>query len=555
MATEHTPRHPRGRRLFASTLALVILLAARPSHAAPTYDGHLTLPGARLGGASATLDIVPPAVSGTLTISAATSPASGDYAVTGKQRGVRLIVAGTSSSGTTFKWTGRRPKLGTTYTGVARFKGPAGKVRGKLILYPHDPASSACDDEFREHTMAQVLLPICAACHVPGALAAGTRLLIAPADATVTRANVAKVINTSDPALSLLTRKPVGQLNHGGGVQLANGSPELAILQHWVDLVTSGQCGAVAPPPGGGDAGAQLYADNCASCHGTDARGTAGKPAVLCNRNVHDSVRSGRNSDTGQVLMPPFPILTDADIDLIQAYMDGLCPTATATGADLFVGNCGTCHAPDASGGKGPDIHCARVIGDTVRNGVIGVFGPMPAMMRLTDPEIDKIQDHLDGMCPLGAATGAELWASNCAGCHGDSGQGDGNRRPDIRCSVASRVSNAVRKGRGTFVPVMSSWGTSSLTDAELTSIRAFVAPGCAGTGQALFTSNCATCHGATGTGGQNANGLAGPNIRCKSQTQISTAIASGFGGMPALADMSAGQTTAVVGYLRSGCP
>ncbi len=176
----------------------------------------------------------------------------------------------------------------------------------------------------------------------------------------------------------------------------------------------------------------------------------------------------------------------------------------------------------------------------------------MPALMRVTDPEIQKIQDHLRGLCPLGTASGDQLYASNCAGCHGDAGQGDGNGRPDIRCTVPSRVSNALRKGRGKVVAVMPSWGTSSLTDAELTSIRAFVNPG-ANTGTALFTSNCSTCRGATGSGGRNANDVAGPNIRCKSAAQVSDAVVDGFGGMPALPDLTAGQTSAIVTFLRTG--
>ena len=102
MSTAHTPWHPGGRAL---TTAFAILLLARTATAAPTYDGHLTLPGARLGGASATLDVVTTAVTGTLTISASTSPASGDYTVTGKQKGVRLVVKGTSAAGTKVMWT------------------------------------------------------------------------------------------------------------------------------------------------------------------------------------------------------------------------------------------------------------------------------------------------------------------------------------------------------------------------------------------------------------------------------------------------------------------
>jgi mono/diheme cytochrome c family protein len=101
----------------------------------------------------------------------------------------------------------------------------------------------------------------------------------------------------------------------------------------------------------------------------------------------------------------------------------------------------------------------------------------------------------------------------------------------------------------------MPSWGTSLLSDTELATVRAFLAPGCSGTPAALFASNCATCHGATGSGGSNANGLAGPNIRCKTSAAVLDAVVDGFGGMPALPDLTSGQTSAIVSYIRTGCP
>jgi mono/diheme cytochrome c family protein len=518
------------------------------------YDGHLTLADGRRGGATASLDGAGVRVAGTLSLSAADAAVAGDFAVSGRRHGARMTLQGASSAGTRVNWRGRS-RDGTTVEGVLRTRGPGGRRRARLALATRTAGSSACDDLFAGDVMSRVLLPVCSACHTPGGAAQATRLQVLPDDVSATRAAVAVLIDAADPPSSLLLQKPVGGLGHGGGRQLAPGGPEMQILEHWVTVATGPECAGSGPSgPGGGSPGGTLYTNHCASCHGADARGVGGRPAILCNRDVTDPVKSGRRGPTQETTMPPFLKLTDADIDLLQGYLNDLCPAATASGADLFVGNCGVCHGADARGGTAPDVHCARAIGDLVRDGVTGVFGGMPAMLRLTDPEIQRMQDHLLGLCPLGSASGATLYAGNCAGCHGTNGEGDGNRRPDVRCSVQSRIDNAVRKGRGFQVPVMPTFSTSALTDAELASVRAFIAPHCSGQGADLFASNCATCHGATGNGGQNANGVAGPGIRCSSSGDVYDAVVDGTGGMPALADMTNPQIDAVVTFLGTGC-
>ena len=421
----------RGRRAAVRALVAIAAFGVRLASATSSYDGHVRLPNGELAGATGTLDATGRRVAGTLSLAGGATLATGDYDVTGHLAGRRLLVTGVSEVGTKLRWSGRRKGSGP-FTGVLHLRWPGGRLRGALTLAERGADASACDDYFRSDVMAQVLVPVCAACHVDGGAAAATRLRVALDDPTATRAAVATLIHTDDPPSSPLLQKPVGGLGHGGGSPLVAGGPEMQVLQHWVEFVAGGQC-AGASTGGGGGPGATLYGDDCASCHGADARGAAGAPAVLCNRDVHDPVRWGRNAPTGESLMPPFPHLTDVDIALVQAYLDGLCPADAATGADLFTGNCAVCHGADARGATGPDIHCNRNVGDVVRDGVTGVFGPMPALMHLTDPEIQKIQDDLDALCPPGTATGAELFAGNCAGCHGASGQGDGARRPDIR--------------------------------------------------------------------------------------------------------------------------
>jgi mono/diheme cytochrome c family protein len=250
--------------------------------------------------------------------------------------------------------------------------------------------------------------------------------------------------------------------------------------------------------------------------------------------------------------MPPFPLLADADVALIQGVLDDLCPTETATGAELFGANCAACHGADALGDSGPAIRCSRSIRFAVQNGIIGAFaGYMPPLMRLREAEIQKIQDHLVGLCAPGA-TGAELFGANCAACHGTTGAGD-HGRPDVRCTVPSRVHHAVYYGRGFPVEVMPTF-TPALSPADEAKITGFLAPYCSNQGADLFASNCATCHGANGQGGRNANGITGPGIRCADASEIYDAVADGYGGMPAIADLVGTRLDAIVAFLRLGC-
>lgn len=96
---------------------------------------------------------------------------------------------------------------------------------------------------------------------------------------------------------------------------------------------TSVTDGSDAPEGAGGDpvAGRALYADNCASCHGADLRGTDMGPPHL-----HQVYEPGHHADASFRLavqrgvqphhwdfgpMPPVEGLSDAEVDDIIAYV------------------------------------------------------------------------------------------------------------------------------------------------------------------------------------------------------------------------------------------
>jgi len=405
-------------RVIAAVIALAPTLAsARPS-ATGFYDGHVAHRATGgLGVASASLHEAKKAVDGTVTLvvgEAAPEP----YAVAGRARGRRVLLTGSSATGTKLKWRGKWG-AGSSIEGKVKLRALDGTViRGSLVLVRQGTAPDACSTYFRDAVMGEVLVPVCAQCHVPGGQAGLTGFRVSIDDPSATRQSAAAHIDATDPAASHLLLKPIGALGHGGGVRIAPRGPEYLVLQQWVDMVSQGQCaaGPAGGGPGGGGpggggtgsggTGADLYSANCASCHGTDARGLQGRPDIHCSKSIHDAVRNGLAG--GIDTMPAFPSLTDDDIQALQQYLESLCPAGTASGADLYASNCASCHGATGGGGRnvagvrGPDIRCkeASEFQEKVRNG----DGKMPAFPDIDMAAITRIVTYVRTFCSGGAA-------------------------------------------------------------------------------------------------------------------------------------------------------
>lgn len=119
--------------------------------------------------------------------------------------------------------------------------------------------------------------------------------------------------------------------------------------------------------------GHRLFGDNCAACHGRDARGGPGFPNLTTASwlwggdpdAIAETIRVGVNSankDSRSSQMPAFgrdQILNAADIDNVVAYVRTLSDPAAAgaarpgeieAGKALFAANCAPCHGDDARG-------------------------------------------------------------------------------------------------------------------------------------------------------------------------------------------------------------
>lgn len=119
--------------------------------------------------------------------------------------------------------------------------------------------------------------------------------------------------------------------------------------------------------------GHTLFGDNCAACHGANAKGSNGFPNLLARswlwggdpETIAETIRVGINADhpktrTSEMLgFGRNQILTRDQVNEVIAYIRGLSdeksekqtpPQRNEAGGKLFAAQCATCHGKDAKG-------------------------------------------------------------------------------------------------------------------------------------------------------------------------------------------------------------
>lgn len=140
----------------------------------------------------------------------------------------------------------------------------------------------------------------------------------------------------------------------------------------WLLLLT-----LLALPLAAAPQGAELYAQNCAVCHGADGRGGVGVPLALPSflPSVSDDYLIGtiRHGRPGRV-MPSFSQLSDAEVKAIVAHLRSWMPPDSrvvqlstrpvqgdaARGKALFAERCAGCHGTHGEGGHGTGVTFSR---------------------------------------------------------------------------------------------------------------------------------------------------------------------------------------------------
>ncbi len=261
--------------------------------------------------------------------------------------------------------------------------------------------------------------------------------------------------------------------------------------------------------------GERLFEVNCATCHGR-AVAFAGEQAELREMIV----KGGRHLE-----MPSWRgRLSESEIDTLAQYV--VDPSSAAAGAQLFDANCSSCHGQRVP--VAADVAAAK---ESIASG--GAHETMPLWGEvLTAEQIDALTQYTYAAARgAPAEVGRELFAGNCAGCHGDFGEGGPNpaRAGDIIAPISSReylstrddqtLRQVISQGQPDFG--MSPFGTAfggPLDDEQVNAIVGFLrtwednppveappeiaAVAAPLTATQIFTDVCARCHGPAGEGG-----------------------------------------------------
>lgn len=303
------------------------------------------------------------------------------------------------------------------------------------------------------------------------------------------------------------------------------------------------------------DYGKELYAANCASCHGPDGRApspgvpTLNLPSVLSmvdDDYYFDIISHGRRGTQ----MPPWEkSLTRTQMLSVIRYLrswNGKVVDREAVlaqngdpkhGEALYRGRCAACHGRRGEGGIGNTLNSPSFLAiaspQFFRDMIIGgrKHTAMPASYDLSTAEVSDLvaylrtwskprHDFAQVKALLPAASpeiGGKLYAARCASCHGANGQGTLGSRLNsdsfLRMADDRFLYRAVAQGRpGTAMPAWYFLPARDVADL-LVFMRAWQkGPAVAVDrpprrgepefGKLIFDRACVSCHGPEGRGG-----------------------------------------------------
>ena len=162
--------------------------------------------------------------------------------------------------------------------------------------------------------------------------------------------------------------------------------------------------------------------------------------------------------------------------------------------------------------------------------------------------------------------SGAELYATQCASCHGVDGQGIEDRGPGLVEEGRAAVDFVLRTGRMPMADpnMQARRGPVRYTEEQIVALVDYAgsfgdgpdipevstADADLAAGGALYRLNCAACHVASGGGAAIGGGRVAPSLMESTPTEIGEAILVGPGAMPTFGSFSAADIDDVAAYV-----
>lgn len=174
---------------------------------------------------------------------------------------------------------------------------------------------------------------------------------------------------------------------------------------------------------------------------------------------------------------------------------------------------------------------------------------------------------HLAYQPDPGNELGAQLYATQCAGCHGVDGEGVENRGPSLIGEGEAAVDFVLRTGRMPAANTTEQVGAGPVRydEEEIVALVEYAgafgegpeipdvdpADGDLVAGGELYRLNCAACHVASGSGAAIGGGRQAPSLMSSTPTEIGEAIIIGPGAMPTFGSFTASDIDDVAAYVE----
>ncbi|MCL1594308.1 MAG: c-type cytochrome [Actinomycetia bacterium] len=312
--------------------------------------------------------------------------------------------------------------------------------------------------------------------------------------------------------------------------------------------------------------GSSLFASSCAACHTkANLSGRGLSSAQLVTIMSSGAMKSQASSLNATQIKAVARYLTPASSGGTNPTTTTTTPGAAASGSSVYTAKCAACHGSTGEGGVGPSLRTSTWSKSATLDAVANGVGSMPGFSSaLSSAEVDAVSSY---SVRLQSATttaptdspqnveGSDIYTSECAACHGASGEGGTGYGPSLRTSFMSlaQTTSAITNGIGG----MPSFDTK-LDESQIASVASFSVafqtaeplpepevevPGDGSEAAVAYDANCAACHGAQGEGG------IGPSLQTSTAGVDATigAIAHGVGTMPGF---SAGLTEEMIAAL-----